>query len=56
MDRALRSQKFVSGGMLAICGFGVGLNVVLRESMLSYFALSLLTLGLTLMLIGWLQR
>jgi hypothetical protein len=56
MDKVFRNPMFITGVPLVICGFGVGLNDLLRGATFSYIALGLLIPGLALMLIGWIRR
>ena len=55
MEKIIRSPLFAAGALLTICGFGIGLNDLLRVGTLSYIALGLLIPGSAFMLIVWLR-
>ena len=55
MERIIRSPLFAIGAPLTICGFGIGLNYLLRQGTFGCIAVGLLAAGLAFILIGWLR-
>jgi len=56
MNKAIRNPIFFTGVLLAIFGFGVCLNHLLRGDRVGYLAFGLFVSGCTLLAVGWRQR
>lgn len=56
MDKLFKSPMFIIGVPLVICGFGIGLNDLLRGAGFSRVALGLLISGFAFLAIGWMRR
>jgi hypothetical protein len=53
MKNICQNSNVIIGIPLLICGIGIGLNHLLRDSSISYVPVAFIISGLALMLIGW---